>query len=376
MLNNFITIGALFAAVANASLIYNQPRDGVIALDLVLPTNDHLEKRQIGETDYFLKGKNFPKAVVQVGSNKDPVLLVVDTGSWGVQVPDVSSNCSTCLLPNGEVGLYNSSKSTTIERTGEPFRIKFYSDAYYYGEGVIDDIWLDSNFKIPEVLLNDVNDIGKGWPFGLLGLAKPPKGSEYQNVVLAAYNAGSISKPIASLHSRNSSGTSLQLFLGGYSKAQTIEPFTWNSIRDTNVHAYIDSININGTDIPVNSNATFDTGNDLILVHKDVYSGILNALPDDPNNAKGSKKIDYSLIKDKTFTITFFGKNYTIPLIAFIEPDCQDQHCALTVVSTTAYNIGSPLLRFINLAIDYEVGNEKIGLASWKPSNTNEVVAF
>ncbi|KAI5952674.1 hypothetical protein KGF54_003541 [Candida jiufengensis] len=376
MLNNLITVGALFAVFANASLIHNQPRDGVITLDLVLPTNEDLEKRQIGETDYFLKGTNWPKAVVQVGSNKDSVLLVVDTGSWLVQVPDISSNCSACLLPNGEVGLFNSNKSTTIERTGKPFKSKFDQNAYYYGEAVIDDIWLGSNFKIPKVLFNDVSDIGKGWPYGLLGLAKPPKGSENENVVLSAYKAGLISKPIASLHSRNSSGTSLQLFLGGYSKAQTIEPFSWHSIRDSNIHAYIDSFSINGKNIPVNSNATFDTGNSRIFVHKDVYSGILNALPDDPNNAKGSNKIDYSLIKDKTFTLTLFGKNYTIPLIAFIEPDCQDQHCGLMVFSTAAYNIGSALLRFLNLAIDYEVGNEKIGLAQWKASNTNNVVSF
>ncbi|KAI5952673.1 hypothetical protein KGF54_003540 [Candida jiufengensis] len=374
MLNNLITVGALFAVIANATLIQNQPRNGVVTLDLGLSGASDLEKRQIGETDAFTS--SYFKTIIEVGSNRDQVLVTIDTGSWLTQIPDVSTNCTKCLLPNGKLGLYNSNKSTTAVRTGKSARSTFHANAYYYGEGVLDDIWFGSNFKIPNVLFNDVSDIGSTWPFGLLGLAPAPKGSENENVAWAAYKAGLTSKPITSISATNSSAVNLQLFLGGYSESHLDGDFDWHPIQGTQVYAYVNSFNINGSEIAVNKSSIFDYGNPNIFVSQEVYDVIINSLPFDPNNKKGSRKFDASLLKDKTFTLTIFGKKYTIPALAFIVPGCTGQHCSSVIWPESYTAIGSPILRFLNLAISVEVGNELFGLAPWKSSTTNNVVSF
>ncbi|KAI5965320.1 uncharacterized protein KGF55_001541 [Candida pseudojiufengensis] len=377
MLSQLFSVGvsALLATSIQAGIIQNKPRDGVIALDMQMDySQSDLSKRQVGEHDYFIKGNNWPKVILPIGSNKDEVLLTVDTGSWLTQVPDVSTDCTECLLPNGKLGLYDANKSTTAVKTGQTLKSTFSSTAYYYGQGVIDDIWFDPNFKIPGTLFNDVHDIGSSWPYGILGLSKPPKGSENENIVWNAYKAGLINKPIVAITQKNESGNSLQLFLGGYSKSQLVEDYTWTSIENKNFAAHVDFVNINGTEVKINQTITFDTGNYYVGVSKEVHDGLLASFPDDPNNAKGSGKIDYNLIKDKTITVSIYGKNYNVPLIAFIEPDCTSQHCQI-IIYTYDWNWGTGFTRFLNLALNYDNGSY-IGIAGWKPSNTNDVVAF
>ncbi|KAI5965318.1 uncharacterized protein KGF55_001539 [Candida pseudojiufengensis] len=376
MLSQLFTIGVsvLLVTSIQASITPNKPRDGVIALDMQMEYSSELMKRQVGEHDYFVTPNNWPKIVLPIGSNKDEVLLIVDTGSWLTQVPDVATNCTRCLLPNGKLGLYNSNTSTTAKKTGKKINSDFGGNAFFHGEGVIDDIWISSDFKVPNTLFNDVHDLGSLWPYGILGLAKPPTGEEYENIVWNAYKAGLINKPIVALTQKNSSGNSLQLFLGGYSKSQLVEDYTWTSIAHENFVAHVDFLNINGTKINVNHTLTFDTGNFPVGVNQEVYDGIIGSFPNDPNNKKGSGKIDYNLIKDKTMTVSIYGKSYNVPLIAFIEPDCTSQHCDI-IVHVTSWNWGTGFNRFLNLALKYDEGSF-IGIAPWKPSNTNDIVSF
>ncbi|KAI5965324.1 uncharacterized protein KGF55_001545 [Candida pseudojiufengensis] len=370
-----VGVSALVATAVQASIIQNKPRDGVIALDMQFDSNSQdLIKRQVGEHDYSFPGTSLPKLVLPVGSNKDEVQLFVDTGSWLTQVPDVATNCAKCLLPDGKLGLYDANKSTTAVKTGQSLKSTFGSTAYFYGEGVIDDIWFDPDFKIPGTLFNDVHDIGSSWPYGILGLAKPPKGSENENIVWNAYKAGLINKPIFAITQRNESATSLQLFLGGYSKSQLIEDYTWTSINNENFAGHIDFVDINGTKVIINETVTFDTGNYQAGVTQEIFDALLASFPDDPNNARGSNKIDYNLIKDKTMTVSIYGKSYNVPLIAFIEPDCKSQHCNIWI-HVSAWNWGSGFNRFLNLALNYDNGSY-IGIAGWKPSNTNDIVSF
>ncbi|KAI5952671.1 hypothetical protein KGF54_003538 [Candida jiufengensis] len=354
MIHQLITISTLFVATINAIFIQNQPRNGVVTLDFELASVPGLDKRQIAELDSFTD--LYFKSIVEVGSNRDPVLLFLDTGSWLTQIPDVSTNCTKCLLPNGKPGLFNSNKSTTAVRTGNPARSTFYKGAaYFYGEYVLDDVWFASNFKIPKVLFNDVSEIGPTWPFGILGL---------------------ISKPITSISATNSSATNLQLYLGGYSESHLDGDFDWYPIQGTQVSALVNSININGTNIPVNVTPLFDYGNPALYFKQEVYDAITNSFPFDPNNRRGSRQHDASLFKDKSFTLTIHGKNYTIPLVAFIKPGCTGKHCPSVMWSQTYTSIGSPILRFLNLAVNVDIGNEFIGLANWKSSDTNNVVSF
>ncbi|KAI5965327.1 uncharacterized protein KGF55_001548 [Candida pseudojiufengensis] len=178
-----VGIITLITTSVHASIIQNQPRNGVIAFDTPLGVSTDLSKRQVGEHDYIFPVSNFPRITLPIGSNKDEVSLNVDTGSWLTHVPDVATNCTKCLLPDGKLGLYDANKSTTAVKTGQTVKSKFGTNSYYYGEGVIDDIWFEPNFKIPGTLFNDVQDIGSGFKTGLLGLAKPPKGAENENIV-------------------------------------------------------------------------------------------------------------------------------------------------------------------------------------------------
>ncbi|KAI5965321.1 uncharacterized protein KGF55_001542 [Candida pseudojiufengensis] len=376
MLSQLFSVGvsALLATSIQAGVIQNKPRDGVIALDMQMEYSSELMKRQVAEHDYFVTPNNWPKVVLPIGSNKDEVELVVDTGSWLLQVPDVATNCTKCLLPNGKLGLYNSNTSTTANKTGKPINFGFGANAYYHGEWVVDDVWFGPNFKIPNTLFNDATEIGSLWPYGILGLSKPTKGDENQNIVWNAYRAGLINKPIVAFTQRNSSGNSLQLFLGGHSKSQLVEDYTWTSIENKNFVAHVDFVNINGTEVKVNQTITFDTGNFPVGVSQEVYDGLLGSFPDDPNNKKGSGKIDYNLIKDKTITVSIYGKTYNVPLIAFIEPNCTGQHCDI-IIHVAVWNWGTGFTRFLNLALNYDNGSY-IGIAGWKPSNTNDIVAF
>ncbi|KAI5950183.1 SAP98 [Candida jiufengensis] len=372
----FVCVGALVATVVQASILQNEPRDGVIALDMQFDTvSTDLIKRQVGEHGYTFSIGSLPKITLPIGSNKDEVSLFVDTGSWLTQVPDVASKCDRCLLPNGKVGLYDVKKSTTAKKTGRILKSSFGTNAYFNGEGVIDDIWYGLNFKIPGTLFNDVKEIGSVWSNGILGLAKPPKGDENQNIVWNAYKAGLISKPILAINQKNQSASSLQLFLGGYSKSQMTEDYTWTSIKDNNFVGHVDFVNINGNKVKINQTVTLDTGNYGISVSKEVQEALLDALPSDPFNYWGM--VSYDLIKDRTMTVSIYGKSYTIPVLAFTGPDCVPgaQHCSYMIYISKDWNWGSSFSRFLNLALRYDEGSY-IGIAGWKPSNTNDIVAF
>ncbi|KAI5965325.1 uncharacterized protein KGF55_001546 [Candida pseudojiufengensis] len=370
-----VGITTLITTSVHASIIQNQPRNGVIAFDTPLDVSTDLSKRQVGEHDYIFPVSNFPKLTIPIGSNKDVVQLSIDTGSWLTQVPDVASNCTECLLPNGKLGLYDANKSTTAVKTGQTLKSDFAPTHYYHGKGVVDDIWFAPNFKIPGTLFNDVQEISPLWHEGILGLSKPPKGSENQNIVWNAYKAGLISKPIFAITQRNESSNSLQLFLGGHSKSQMTEDYTWTSIENKNFAGHIDFININGAEIKINATVTFDTGNYGVSVSQEVYDAIINSLPYDPLKSRGI--ISYDSIKDRSVTVSIYGKNYSVPLKAFFGPGCDPgvRYCDIVVYPNPAWNWGSSFNRFLNLALNYDNGSY-IGIAGWKPSNTNDVVAF
>ncbi|KAI5965326.1 uncharacterized protein KGF55_001547 [Candida pseudojiufengensis] len=153
------------------------------------------------------------------------------------------------------------------------------------------------------------------------------------------------------------------------------EDYTWTSIKDKNFVGHIDFVNINGTEIKINETVTFDTGNYGIFVTQEVYNAIIGSLPDD--SLKKNHLISYDSIKDKSVTVGIYGKNYSVPLKAFFGPECDPgvKYCAITVYVNRAGNWGSSFHRFLNLALNYDNGSY-IGIAGWKPSNTNDIVAF
>ena len=79
-------------------------------------------------------------------------------------------------------------------------------------------------------------------------------------VLPGSQNHGLINKAAYSLIIQHLDGSDGSLVIGGYDAAKVNGEINWTSIKNSNIHALLSEVKINGQTIPVNKQYTLDTG--------------------------------------------------------------------------------------------------------------------
>ncbi|RCK58931.1 Candidapepsin-1 [Candida viswanathii] len=328
-----------------------EPR--VIKFDL---SHDSLAKRDGGTGSEELPFNIYPFAELEVGSNRDKVKLIVDTGSWLTQVLDTNVTCASCR----NQGLYNSSASSTVKKSGKPGRSSFGANAFFEGESVLDDVHY-GGLEIANLSFRDVYNMS-GNPAGILGLAKPPSNEPEENLAWAAKFSGVIDKAIYSLNLYNLDDTPGSLIIGGYDAAKIDGEIHWSSIKNTNIRANLAYVLIEGEKIAVNKNYTIDTGGVNGYLPKDAYDKLVAKLPENCEDVDG-----------RTFVYNLNGVDYEFPLKALFSP-IMNGKCSLVVYPGDTAQLGPKIFRYMFLAVDLE--NDLLGLATIQNTTETDIRAF
>ncbi|RCK58934.1 Candidapepsin-6 [Candida viswanathii] len=289
------------------------------------------------------------------------VTLIVDTGSWLIQVYSANASCVYCK----NFGVYNASASTTSVRTGKRRSMTYEGGNFYIGEEVRDDIALEG-YKISNVTFDSVYN-STGFGYGILGLALPPSWAPRENIVYAAKLDGQIDKAIYSVNLPTEDNPG-KLIIGGYNAAKIDGDVHWSNIKADRIHATVNYITINGTQIPVNRNYNLDTGGKIPNVPKAVFDQIMSNLPVEQDGDKYYYDCSYG--EGKTIIYNLNGIDYHFPYTGFSKPTGKDNKCEITYrAADDSSQFGAQLFRYLFLAVDVE--NGLLGLA--KAKNTNEI---
>ncbi|RCK58788.1 Candidapepsin [Candida viswanathii] len=368
MLVRYLLLSLFTAAFASAAAV-DKTKHKVIKLDF--GHSGTIGKRDGNTAVETLPFSAYPYAELEVGSNREKVKLIVDTGSWLTTIFDTSINCVNNKCDRNY--LYNSSSSTSAVRRHRYLTEKFGEGYYYRGENIFEDVYFDG-LKVSNYSIMDVTE-SEGFQYGILGLSHPPSDDLQENIAWAAKYSGAIDKAAYSLNLYNRDDSPGSLVIGGYDAAKLDSEIHWSSIKGANVQANLNYVEFDGVKIPVNKNYTLDTGGINGFLPRDAFNKFIGSLPkDDYNNPVQTLTIDCAVAAKHNFTYNLNGVDYTFPLTAMLEPNALGHRCDITLRPGDAAQLGPKIFRWLFLAVDLE--KDMLGLATIKNTTESDIRAF
>ena len=138
-----------------------------------------------------------------------------------------------------------------------------------------------------------------------------------------------INKAAYSLIIQHLDGSDGSLVIGGYDAAKVNGEINWTSIKNSNIHALLSEVKINGQTIPVNKQYTLDTGGGTGFYQRLHIIKLLLICPKIQKFGTDRSQITCSLLEGKTFTYNLNGVEYEIPLRDFYTPKETNGVCKL-----------------------------------------------
>lgn len=240
-------------------------------------TTELYQKRGDGETLPLDNAEYLYTISLEIGSNKQPVYVQIDTGSSDLWVVDASQGGS----PDG--GVYDPSKSNTYHKTDEEFSITYQDQTGSSGYYVTDDIWLPDGSRIKQVQFGDTTKSSTA-P-GVLGIGFTSNEAldegevTYPNFPVALKNQGFINKLAYSIYLNKYSTSSGTIIFGGYDTTKHTGNFPklpFISTRDLLIG--VNTITIGGKQYSVNTGGVLDTGTTLTILPTSLYHKLGAAL--------------------------------------------------------------------------------------------------
>ena len=118
-------------------------------------------------------------------------------------------------------------------------------------------------------------------------------------VLPGSQNHGLINKAAYSLIIQHLDGSDGSLVIGGYDAAKVNGEINWTSIKNSNIHALLSEVKINGQTIPVNKQYTLDTGGGTGFLPEAAYNQVIANLPEDPKFELTVAKLPVHYLKVK-----------------------------------------------------------------------------
>ncbi|KAI5967853.1 hypothetical protein CANMA_002621 [Candida margitis] len=354
----------LLAAVANSTPI-EKKHDKYIAYPI-----EHFEPSLIGkryESESFDEGGARYITKLKIGSNKQEVLVMIDTGSWNLNFPSVDAKCQGRKCAAGTT--FDPSESTTFKN------LSIFSRSYYGGGGSVqvsgfkstDDLYLDDGKKLPDFEFNLLN--ATFYPRGIFGIGYIT--NDNISYIEATKKAGYINKAGFSIYTGSDhKGTFL---LGGVDKAKYEGEL---ALYDTHLAIPGKSITTsNGTVLPFPSVLALDTGSAGLILDPPIVDQIFKEVRDE----KGKISCDIALAGNKSFTFDLGqGVEIDVPYSDAFYWNADKTACNTRIEKTghhgATQNVGIPLIKHIFLTNNYDTG--KLGVAPVRYTDESDIVDF
>lgn len=306
---------------------------------------------------------------LEIGSSKEKVKVMIDSGSWRLNVPGPNAPClGKEACPAGSV--FHPDKSTTFKNLSVPA-------GSYYGRGdtsvigftVHDDFFLDNGDKIPqfEFDLANYTSFEMGW----FGVRRTPDHNE--SYVYAAKKAGLIDTAGFSLYlgSDDKTGTFL---VGGVDKAKYEGDFAFFESDFTIQGKSITTGD--GKVIPLTNTVEIDSGNPYLSLDQDIFDAINKEVG---ANEYGVAPCDQVLNTNKSLKVDLGDVTIEIPYSDLYfeqsdNPDYCDTYITDTYDTGGDQNLGLPFIRQIYLTSSFD--SKKLGIAPVKHTDESNIVDF
>ncbi|CAI5760085.1 unnamed protein product [Candida verbasci] len=360
-----LTLVVLYLVSSEATAINNQFQ--VVSLDLKRDLNNQKRDGFVGTAD--LTHEAYYSVEVEVGSNKDKILVAFDTGSSNAHIPDKNIICNgNCV----KWGVFDANSSTTLQRFEMNVTSAYGGGSYSArraGQLVTDDFTIgDISLKhFPFVDDNYAKDVFQG----ILGMGhSTPK---ERNVAWTAFEQGVISKPAYSFYIGDSDFPG-QVHLGGYDAAKLDGEFSWTSIKGSNIGARGNYMIVNGKNITIDKRFTVDSGWDRGCIPDPAYSEFFTAFPDEQAYNQVHHRLNCTALKGKTFQYSINGRELTLPMKSLVSPGQTGEQCYTSFTNCSTPQLGAFLFRYMYVAVDFE--RDVIGFGQLKQSSETNLVSF
>ncbi|KAK6458736.1 aspartic peptidase domain-containing protein [Scheffersomyces xylosifermentans] len=344
-------------------------------------------KRAVGQAEVTLiNEKTFYATNLLIGSNKQAVTTLLDTGSSDLWVVAKGATCQD--VPDGETssycyeyGVYDKTTSTTFKNLGTSFSIQYADGTQSTGTWAKDDVSFAGGVGVTQLQLGDVTTTSSG--FGVLGIgytSNESTGTTYDNLPVVLKKQGKIATTAYSLYLAQPSDPSGTIIFGGIDNAKysgTLVPLPVQSPYELSIN--LKSITVGGKTTTANINPVLDSGTTLSYLPQSLVKAVATALKGTADSSVGYI-IDCNQPTNQYITYTFNGVTIKVPyselpIELYYTNGDKYPGCALGILSTTSTPIlGDNFLRSAYVA--YNLDAKVISIAQVKYTTTENIVPF
>lgn len=357
----------LFAAVTTATPIEKR-HVKYIAYPLEQVEHSSLAKRYELENFYgYQEGTTRYLTKLKVGSTKQEVAVIIDTGSWALNFPSIDAKCGGKACP-ADVA-FDPKQSTTYKNYSTVLKSYYGSGGttHAFGFKLADDFYFDNGDKLPNFEFTLVNETSS--PRGIFGIGYNTNSNT--SYILATKKAGYINQAGFSIYSGpDDKGAFL---LGGVDKAKYEGEL---ALYESKLAVPAKSITTaNGTVLEFPSVLAFDTGSAGLILDPEIVDQIFREVRDE----KGKISCDLALSGNKKFQFDLGqGILIEVPYSDAFYWNADKTNCQTRLGSTGRHgatqNVGVPLLKHVFLTHNYDTG--KLGVAPVKHTDESNIVDF
>lgn len=295
-------------------------------------------------------------AQMQIGSNKQPGNVYIDTGSSILWVPK---------------NHYDPSKSTTAKDTGNPFKIAYLDGSNYKGEYYLDTVQFANGGPSLSDFYFAKADLSLS--HGLLGIADlfSSKSRNDSNFIRTLQNQGYISKASYSLFLGPDHGTGSVIFGGIDTEKYNGDLVTYDVSKyllDSRVP--VESVNVNGKIIQQTGQYVLDSGTSLTLVSKELFDELFIAFNATTKN--GYHYVDCNQPSDKFIEFNFGKNTISVPFSNSLSRHGKTNCWLGFSYSGGTQILGDTFLR--NAYVYFDFTNKKISLAQALYSESSNII--
>lgn len=248
------------------------------------------------------------------GSNKQKILVEIDTGSADLWVHDEYYG------PSFE-GMFNQSESDTFKYINEKFEIHYFDGDASYGEFGTDDVALEDGTVVKDFQFAVVNKAKNKHTAAIFGIARKVQENakhQYDNFPYALVKQGIIDKPAYSIYMSQDGGDKGLVLFGGIDKKKykgSLVPFPISD--DYYCDITLQSLDVNGKEFSINKSAMLDTGTSWNFFPDHIVDYISDKLGAKIND-DGERSIDCNQPTDKYITFNFGTQEIQLTYADFV----------------------------------------------------------
>ncbi|KAI5968602.1 hypothetical protein CANMA_002347 [Candida margitis] len=322
--------------------------------------------------------KSFYTTQLKIGSHKEKITVVVDTGSSDLWVPSSEAKCLEDSKCRSE-GTYSVEKSKSSKPLNQPFSIEYPDNETASGVYVQDSVEIGkTTVSNQQFAVANTSTAG----MGVLGIglqSDEQTKDNYVNFVFSLKKQGSISKAGYSLYLPEKEKKSGTILFGGIDEEKYSGNLTQFEVSSDKLSVPLQSVSYSGKDNKNETEAIIDSGSTFSFLPSGIVGGIADALNGSYSDSLGVYVVDCKNRGKKSGYLSFNFENDTsimAPLSHFVlrlkqikhhVPDYEKNHCGLSIFPSDDETVlGDNFLRSAYISVDLE--DKQVGLAQVKHS--------